>query len=163
LADSLADISIVLGDARLTLESELNTQGSQNFDILAVDAFSSDAIPIHLLTIEAIDLYLSHLKPEGVLALHISNRYLNLAPLVRLLADHYGLEFALIRNARDETQGAYTSTWMVLSKNEAFFDFPKIRRNAIPPPADDPELRIWTDDYSNLLPLIKRDVFTKIR
>ncbi len=78
---SAADKAILMGDARLTLERQLATEGPQNYDILAVDAFSSDAIPVHLLTREAIQLYFRHLKPEGVLALHISNRYLDLKPV----------------------------------------------------------------------------------
>jgi spermidine synthase len=163
LSDSPANIVIVPGDARITLEIERDSEEIGNFDILAVDAFSSDAIPVHLLTVEAVELYLEHLKPEGVLAIHISNRYLNLAPLVKSLAEYYQLDYAMIRNARDETSGSYASTWMLLSKNKAFFELPEIRENRIITEEDQPGIRIWTDDYSNLLPLIKMKEFTKIR
>jgi hypothetical protein len=163
LTDSPANIEIVTGDARIILELERDHGNVGNFDILAVDAFSSDAIPVHLLTVESVGLYLSHLKSEGVLAIHISNRYLNLAPLVESLAEYYQLDHAMIRNAGDKSIGSYASTWMLLSKNKAFFELPEIRENRNLTQEDQPGVRIWTDDYSNLLPLIKLKEFTKIR
>ena len=163
LSDSPANIEIVIGDARISLESERNREAFGNFDILAVDAFSSDAIPVHLLTVEAVGLYLAHLKPEGVLAIHISNRYLNLAPLVESLAEYYQLDHAMIRNAGDKSNGSYASTWMLLSKNKVFFELPEIRKNNVSTPENQPDVRIWTDDYSNLLPLIKMKEFTTIQ
>jgi hypothetical protein len=162
LVDSPSLIQIIPGDARISLENELKNGNPQKYDILAVDAFSSDAIPIHLLTVEALDIYHQHLKPEGILAIHLSNRYLNLVPLARRLADHYQMESALIRNSRDNTMGSYPSSWILLSKNQAFFHIPEILNNTIPPNNDDPIIRIWSDDYSNLVPLIKTEVFTKI-
>src|SRR5205807_9355570 len=88
LKDSRAKVEVALGDARLSLERE----PAQNFDVLALDAFSSDAIPVHLLTVEAFKTYLRHLKPDGVLAVHISNRYLDLVPVVQQAARHLSLE-----------------------------------------------------------------------
>src|SRR5579872_7350574 len=101
---SLADKAILMGDARLTLERQLANEGPQNYDILAVDAFSSDAIPVHLLTREAIQLYFRHLKPEGVLALHISNRYLDLKPVCEGGATAVGREAWVIEDEGDEAK-----------------------------------------------------------
>src|SRR4029077_1832237 len=86
LADCQAKLDIVLGDARLSLERQPN----QDFDVLAVDAFSSDSIPVHLLTVEAFELYFRHLKPTGILAVHVSNKYLELKPIVGLAAQALG-------------------------------------------------------------------------
>src|SRR5439155_19312438 len=88
LRDSRAKVEVALGDARLSLERE----PAQNFDVLALDAFSSDAIPVHLLTVEAFKTYLRHLKPGVVLAVHISNRYLDLVPVLQQAARHLSLE-----------------------------------------------------------------------
>ena len=159
LSDSSAVSEIIPGDARISLEIELESGHPQAFDILVVDAFNSDAIPIHLLTVEAFEIYQRHLKPEGVLALHISNRYLNLTPLVRSLADYHHLYTALIRNPRDDSAGSYPASWILLSKNLAFFQIPDILENTISPPENNPNIQAWTDDYSNLVPLIKLDVF----
>ncbi len=92
LSDSQALIEVVPGDARLSLEGELYTSGSQDFDVLILDAFSSDSIPVHLIDREAFDIYLQHLAPNGILAVHITNRHLDLLPVVWTLADHFKLE-----------------------------------------------------------------------
>jgi len=158
ISDSSADIKIIPGDARLSLDHEIKNGDIQNFDILVVDAFSSDSIPIHLLTVEAFDLYLEHLKPDGVLLLHISNRYLNLVPLVRILADHFELQHALIHSNQDDSTGSAAAAWMLLSKNPEIYQVPEIRESILPPTNAELKIRVWTDDYSNLLPLIKKDV-----
>jgi SAM-dependent methyltransferase len=106
LARSPAKIDVVMGDARLSLEREFAAGGSQQFDLLALDAFSSDAIPVHLLTREAVALYLRHLRPDGMLAVHISNRYLNLEPVVRALAQEFGMGMVTI--------------WMTTSRSGGF-------------------------------------------
>src|SRR5439155_21237654 len=93
-----ADVGVVLGDARLSLER----QAPQNFDVLAVDAFTSDSIPVHLLTKEAVALYFRHLKPTGVLAVHVSNRYLDLEPVVQRAAAALGKEARVVDNDADE-------------------------------------------------------------
>ena len=103
LADSAATIELPLGDARLSLERE----PKQNFDVLAVDAFSSDAIPVHLITSEALAIYKRHMKPGGVIAFHVTNRYLDLVPVVKALADAQGLAAILMR---DDTKDGMTST-----------------------------------------------------
>src|SRR5580698_9608149 len=102
---SMADKKIVMGDARLSLERQLANNEIQNFDVLSVDAFSSDAIPIHLLTREALALYFHHLKPTGILALHISNRYLDLAPVCAAGAAYFHKEARTVTD--DGEAGSY--------------------------------------------------------
>jgi hypothetical protein len=151
LADCQAQLDIVLGDARLSLEREPN----QNFDVLAVDAFSSDSIPVHLLTVEAFRLYFRHIKPEGALAVHVSNLYLNLNPIVELAAKALDKQTRVIDTGDDEdVTGVFPATWVLVTGNPHFFDKPEFRG---PPPkliAQD-GLRTWTDDYSNLFRILK--------
>ena len=113
-----AKIDIVLGDARLSLESE----APQQFDALVVDAFSSDSIPVHLLTREAFEIYFRHLKPDGVLALHISNQYLNLQPVVEAAAVALQKEAVLVNNGDNYPQGIYSAAWILLGNDpQGFF------------------------------------------
>jgi hypothetical protein len=152
LSKSPAAITVVPGDARISLERELQTKGSQNFDILVLDAFNSDAIPVHLLTTEAIQLYLHHLHDEhSVLALHISNRSLDLVPVVKGLAEHFHLKMERIISPK---RGLGTvSEWMVLSYDPEFFARPNVKAAAreITPK----RVPLWTDDYSNLLRIMQ--------
>jgi hypothetical protein len=140
------------------MEQELALGQMQDLDILAVDAFSSDAIPVHLLTQEAFAVYLRHLKPEGVLAIHISNRYLNLAPLVNAQGDLFGLYHALVASPRSNP-GSYPAVWVLLSRNRFFFELLELEPDG-PVPAGE-ATRLWTDDYSNLLPFLQMDTFFK--
>ena len=123
LGDSAATIELALGDARLSLERE----PKENFDVLAVDAFSSDAIPVHLITSEALAIYKRHMKPGGVIAFHVTNRYLDLIPVVKALADAQGLAAILMR---DDTKDGMTSTsdWVLLSDDPASLAKPAPRR-----------------------------------
>jgi SAM-dependent methyltransferase len=148
--ESKAKVDTVLGDARLSLERE----PPQNYDVLAVDAFSSDAIPVHLLTREAFELYFRHLQPGGVLAVHVSNRHLNLAPVVVLAAESLGKRAAVIENDDDDDNAVFGSTWVVVSARQNFFDYRFILTGTTPakPIAG---LRMWTDDYSNLFQILK--------
>ena len=153
LADSAAKIEVILGDARLSLASE----EPQRFDVLAVDAFSGDAIPVHLLTAEAFELYRRHLAPGGILAVHISNQYLRLGPPVGLEAAHAGMAALAISTEDDYDVGEFSSTWILVTSNLDFLSRPEVQQ------ANDKEkipvlrgLRLWTDDYSTLLPLLKR-------
>ena len=150
LADSAANVDIVLGDARLSLER----QEPQNFDVIAVDAFSSDSIPVHLLTREAFGLYLRHLKPDGIVAIHVSNRYLNLAPVVAQEAAAYHTPIIMVDSDDDEVADYSATTWMLASNRPGYWDRPAFRSAAarIPTIA---KLRIWTDDYSNLWRILK--------
>jgi hypothetical protein len=150
LRDSPAQITFADGDARTSLTEE----APQNFDVLAIDAFSGDAIPLHLLTTEAIALYKKHLAPGGILAFHISNQYLNLAPEIALLATKANMQSKLIEGAPDDSLGAYRATWVLLSSSPTFFELPGVAlaANAIPAGSG---LRPWTDDYSSILPILQ--------
>ena len=151
LADSPAAIEIVLGDARLELERE----ESQQFDVLAVDAFSSDSIPVHLLTREAFELYFRHVKPDGVLALHITNQYLNLRPVVQAAAASLGKKTLLVRNEVDDETGMFATQWILVTGNSAFFEsLPSADARAHLEPVGD-KLVPWTDGYSNLFRILK--------
>jgi hypothetical protein len=148
LGDTRARVEIALGDARLSLEQELARGARQNFDVLAVDAFSSDSIPVHLLTREALGTYLAHLNPrDGILAIHVSNRYLELTPVVRRLAEHFGLDMAVVES--DEVGITWRSTWVLLAHRHRTLAAPAIARAALQK-LDPPASRLWTDDYSNL-------------
>lgn len=150
--DCPGDKDIYLGDGRLALER----QQSQQFDLLAMDAFSSDSVPVHLLTKEAFALYEKHLKPGGVLAINISNRYLNLEPVVTRNARDFGMTAALVE---DDAKGAdyYSSTsWMLCTKDKAFFSSALFKDDKnVTFPADDAKVRQWTDGYSNLFQIMK--------
>jgi hypothetical protein len=150
LRESPAQITFADGDARTSLTRE----APQNFDVLAVDAFSGDAIPLHLLTIEAIALYKKHLAPNGIVAFHVSNQYLNLAPEIAQLAIAANMPSRLIESPGDESTGAYRSTWVLLTNSPTFFDRPEVATAATQTPTT-PRLRPWTDDYSSLLPILQ--------
>ncbi len=147
---SAADKQILMGDARLTLER----QETQNFDMMTVDAFSSDAIPVHLLTREAVGIYWRHLKPDGILALHISNRYLNLEPVCLGDAQAYGKMAMTVDDDGEEAPYMSSSTWVLLTSNSAWFDAPSFKGADMHPAKSIPNFRPWTDDYSNLLQIV---------
>ncbi len=149
LQDSKARIDLVLGDARLSLERE----GSQQFDTLLVDAFSGDSIPVHLLTREAFEIYWRHLKPEGILAIHISNQYLDLQPVVYNLAAASGREALLVDTEDDQDHEIFGSTW-VLVLSPQFDGGPEVRMASVPLTSGN-NIRLWTDDYSNLFQIMK--------
>src|SRR6266853_468636 len=151
---SPADKGILMGDARLTLERQLNDGCPQNYDILAVDAFSSDAIPVHLLTREAIQLYFLHLKPEGVLALHISNRYLDLKPVSVGGAQTVGRQARAVEDEGDQASYFSSSTWVLVTSDLAIYsgDFFKDAYSYELSPKKG--FRPWTDDYSNLFQIL---------
>lgn len=145
LSDCPSHIDIVLGDARLSLARE----ASRQFDILVIDAFSGDAIPVHLLTREAFAIYWRHLKPDGVLAVHISNKYLNLAPVVLLSTKPFGKEAWQVDSDDDDAREVYGATYVLISSRPNFFNDPALRGELIKIDMP-PHLRTWTDDYSNL-------------
>ena len=151
LKDSPAKVEVALGDARLSLEREQ----PGHFDVLAVDAFSGDSIPVHLLTREALRLYFRHLRPDGVLAVHVSNKYLDLQPVVRKLAEdmHLGA-MTLDTEDDDDYNGIFGSTWVLVTGRPGFFEAPEIKPAASEVTAN-ASLRLWTDDYSNLFQILK--------
>jgi len=154
LTDSPATIEVVLGDGRLSLEREPGHQ----FDVLAMDAFSGDSIPMHLLTREAMAIYLRHLKPGGVLAFQATNRFIDIAPVVASLAQEHGLTAVLISDTPQNTEGAdywLSATDQVLvTSDRALLESEPIRsvgKTLVPPP----DFRVWTDDYNNLWRVLK--------
>ncbi len=155
LKDSKADVTVVTGDARISLEQELSSGQWQNFDILVLDTFSSDSIPIHLVTKEAFTLYLEHLAPNGVIAAHISNRHLNLQPVLWKLAQEFNLQMVLIAKPASADAGSFPSEWVVLTQDPLLFEIPAIKSRAIPFTDFDSSVRLWTDDYSNLFQILK--------
>lgn len=150
LRETRAHIEIVEGDARLSIERE----SEPPFDALAVDAFSGDAIPLHLLTRQAVALYLKHLKRDGVLAFHVSNDYLDLAPVVRQLAEEAGYHAVLARNHADDSEQILAADWVLVTNNSIVLENPSVKVHA-EPIASRAGLRPWTDDYNNLLQVLK--------
>lgn len=152
LSDSPAAIDIVLGDARLALERE----EPQQFDILVLDAFSSDAIPVHLLTREAMAIYSRHLRSDGILAIHISNRFFELRPIVARLAIEFGFRAEKIESDPNDDRGQFVAHWMVLSRSAAFWKIPEVQRALAPlPEIEKSQVPLWTDQFSNLIGILK--------
>jgi SAM-dependent methyltransferase len=151
LRDSPAKIDMILGDARLSLERE----EPQNFDVLIVDAFSGDSIPVHLLTREAFQLYFRQLRPDGVLAVHVSNQYLNLEPVVAAAASRLGKEAVIINHEIGASQGVYPSRWILVGSWQGFLGRSEIERAGEILPANLPAADLWTDDYSSLWRVLK--------
>jgi spermidine synthase len=165
LARSGAEVEIVEGDARVSLASELKQDARPRFDILIIDAFNSDAIPVHLLTREAFELYAKVLEPKGLLAVHVSHRRLNLTPLVARLGTNAG--FA-VTGIGTNPLGEYlsgASLWVFLSRDRdrlsALLQFASLRNQQLKLPEGAIQFRsftqdeidatpLWTDDYSDL-------------
>ena len=154
LADAPGTTAVVLGDARLSLERELAAAGPRRFDVFVVDAFTGDAIPAHLLTRECLHLYLAHLAPGGRLMLHISNRYLDLRPLVLGLARDAGLE-SIVMDSRPADVAELPATWAAIARPGAFSDEERAIAAASRPPFSG-RLAVWTDEYSTLFNLLFR-------
>jgi spermidine synthase len=150
IRDSAAQVDIEEGDARTSLARE----SPQHFDVLVVDAFSGDAIPIHLLTTEALALYRRHLTPHGILAFHISNQHVDLAPAIGLLAASAGMQARRVSTDFTQQPGEFSSSWVLVTADPDFFAQPALSAVARLPKSR-PDLKVWTDDYSALLPLIR--------
>jgi hypothetical protein len=150
LSDSGANVQLAAGDGRLALERE----PGRRFDLLAVDAFSGDSIPVHLLSREALQLYFQRLAPEGVLAMHVSNSFLNLAPVVGRAAQALGKTARLVEAQEDLSQHRGHSLWVLLADNPNTLDRLLPAGSWQPAPAP-PGLKVWTDDYSNLFQILK--------
>ncbi|MGA7522770.1 MAG: fused MFS/spermidine synthase [Acidobacteriaceae bacterium] len=150
LRESGAQISIALGDARLSLTHE----PPHHFDVLVIDAFSGDAIPVHLLTTQAMAVYRRQLAPNGILAFHVSNQYLDLVPVVDGIAEAAGMQARVVDTPSNASRGEYRATWVLVTNNVAFLAQPMVAAMARPI-APRPGLRVWTDDYSSLLPILQ--------
>jgi SAM-dependent methyltransferase len=153
LSDSAARIEIAIGDARLALERE----PAQNFDVLAVDAFSGDAIPVHLITREALAVYLRHMKPDGIVAFHVSNRFLDLIPVVARLAAEEKAHAVLVNDDPDDDDKTLRSRsdWVLVSRSQAALEQPVIVEKGGTQAPEEEGWRTWTDDYSNLIQILK--------
>ena len=152
LANSKAHIEVSLGDARLSLENE----PSQNFDLFVIDAFTSDSIPVHLLTREAFELYLRHLKRDAVMVINISNVHLSLYPVVEKLAQHFKLNTARIL-FRDPNAPFWitASDWILLSRDESLFKNPAFQERKSAPTQNLATVPLWTDEYTSLFEILK--------
>jgi hypothetical protein len=154
LRESKASVTTALGDARLVLEAE----SPQNFDLLAIDAFSGDGIPMHLLTREATFIDRKHVAPSGVLLFHVSNHFVDLQPALARLAADQGL---VMRVVADEPDGAEdiasplsASTWVMMAADQHWFDTPDLL-DAIDPPEPPPPGAVWTDDFNDILSAVR--------
>jgi len=147
LRDSVGSVDVVPGDARLSLEKE-----SVKYDVLVVDAFSGDAIPVHLLTREAIQLYLKHLAEDGVMAFHVTNRFFDLAPEIASLAASIGQQAKLIESPGREDADILASSWVLVARAAGFHARPRLASLTRDIATS---LRSWTDDHSNLLNVLR--------
>lgn len=148
LRNTKAKVELAMGDARLSLERE----PPQGFDVLVVDAFSSDSIPVHLLTKEAVALMLRHLGPKGILAVHISNKHLNLDPVVHRIGRELAWTAISVENEEDQGMNVFSSDWVLLTRSAEFINDPVVSRAKVEKKRADV---LWTDDYSNLLRILK--------
>jgi hypothetical protein len=150
IRESGAQVSFAVGDARTMLTRE----PPQHFSVLAVDAFSGDAIPLHLLTAQALELYRHHLAAGGIIAYHISNQHVDLEPAIALLAQNAGMQAVRVSSLASDARNEFGSTWILLSDDPAFFTVPEVAAHSHPATIK-PGLRLWTDDYSSLLPILR--------
>jgi hypothetical protein len=149
----LGKVEIAMGDARLSMERDL----PQEFDVLALDAFSSDAIPVHLLTKEAFDVYQRHLKTNSIVAVHISNHYLDLEPVVANLAKQFGYKMAIIDyDETDDEWWLYSSTWILLTQDQNLFEQPAIQDAMRKSKFSSRKAPLWTDDFTSLFQILKK-------
>jgi len=149
LSRTTAKTDLILGDARLQLEGE----SAQQYDVLVVDAFSGDSVPVHLLTREAFEQYARHLKPHGVLAVHITNRFLDLQPVIQTAAEKLGFTARLIDHPGDNDRLVYASRWALMAKDPQWFEQNALKTAKMLDPR--PGFVPWTDDYSSLFAVVK--------
>ena len=170
VSSSYAEVSIVLGDARLMIADEQSRGGSQAYDVLVVDAFSSDAIPVHLLTLEAFRHYTDAIVDDGVLAIHVSNRHLDLAPVVARIGFEVGLKTLYVHTRSSPPNQSRRAQWVMMSRSaERLGKLARKMRSTIEakglPPQhleiyvltrpDVSHIPLWTDDYSDLFGALK--------
>jgi len=155
LKNAKSKINIVLGDARIKLEEILMKEGPLEYDIIVLDAFSSDVIPMHLLTNEALGLYKKHLSKNGVLVIHISNQHIDLFPIIDTFAKSIGFSSYSFSDVSSGNKEKRQSIWAIVTKNKTILENFSLKKYA-------PNIKrrnkidvIWTDDYSNLLEVIK--------
>lgn len=144
--------NVFLGDGRKLLESQWRQSHRPQFDVLAIDAFSGDSIPVHLLTKEAFELYLKHLRADGILAVHISNRHLDLTPVVASLASELAMSAVAVKNETSEDKLSYASEWVLVSNNKQFLSNFNSGSVTLLSATNS---NVWTDEYSNLLSVLR--------
>ena len=149
LDKSPGKVDVALGDARLVMK----TEAANNYDLLAIDAFSGDAIPVHLLTRECFHLYQKHLAPQGMLVFHVTNTHLDLAPVVAAAARTIGLEPRVVNYVALKNTAYYSSKWVIAARPETWAALPKLKQSSSALP--NVPAKLWTDDYSNLLGVLR--------
>ncbi len=154
LALSKANVEVIIGDGRVSLVNELNEGKVNNFDVLVIDAFSGDSIPAHLLTEEALVIYFQQLNLDGVLAIHISNSHLDLTSLTRGLAKAYNKQALYFKTIKGPV-GSNEAEWVLLTNNQSFLNNSVVKQFSSAWPQSSNKTLVWTDDYSNLLSVLK--------
>jgi hypothetical protein len=152
LGSTPAQLEVVIGDARLSLEREL-ARGSRAYDVLAIDAFSSDSIPVHLITREAIALFMQHVAADGILAIHISNRFLDLKPVLANIARAEGLSARLVTDSPEGNGSASMTDWVLIARGPDAFAHELLQ--VAEPIEPNPQFSLWTDQFNNLLDVLK--------
>lgn len=155
LQDAEAVVEVVAGDGRLALEEELARGTVPPYDILVIDAFSSHSIPVHLLTRESFQVYLARLKPEGVLALHVSTPHIDLRPVLAELAGHFDLDGVVVEGGGADP-ACIDAMWVLMARDGGLLDHPQIESHGVPLAAYAGEVRMWTDNYSNLFQVLRQ-------
>ena len=151
--NSPARIDVALGDGRLLLEEEAARGELQYFDVLVLDAFSGDAIPVHLLTKEAFETYWQHVNPDsGIIAIHVSSRHVNLLPVALGIAEHFRASSVI--SMHEATDPFWTSWWVLLARRPATLAIPGLGQLILPDRIPTPS-RLWTDDQSDIFRLIR--------
>jgi hypothetical protein len=162
LSSSPATIDYVIGDARLSMERESAAGDLQGYDLLAVDAFSSDSIPVHLITQQAVELYFRHLRPDGILAVHISNRFLDLKPVLANIAHAAGLEARLVTDSPPDDSSASTTDWVLIARSASAFQNKRLV-DVAEPIEPNPHFSLWTDQFNNLIDVLKSKPIDELR
>ena len=156
LDDCQGHVDVVLGNARLQLERELKDAGPHRFDVLCIDAFSGDAIPSHLITSEAIQLYKQHLRPDGIIAMHITNTHLDLYPVVKRLAEEHGLVHTRIYQTGDAHPLYSRNYYVLLSNDRSFLERTPEEIVDLPESfSSDAAVPLWTDEFHNVWQLLR--------
>jgi hypothetical protein len=152
LRDSPANVDIVTGDARLSLEREARQPHHERYDVLVIDVFSSDTIPVHLITREAVRLYVDLLQPDGILLIHLTTSWLDLMPVLAGHAEALGMTLKYVASSDEPEAGRYGSRWAILSNNHEFLDRAEVKGRF----ADFSPKRVeWTDRFSSIWQVVK--------
>jgi hypothetical protein len=147
-----ADVDVLMGDARIVMERQLERGNAEKFDVLAIDAFRGDAVPIHLLTKESFAIYSRHVDRDGILAIHVTSAFVDLIPILRRIAEEAGVGCVHIRDGQNVQRGIQYSDWVLMTNNRTFLAHPDVASRSIRMPRPGP---LWTDDFSSLFEVLK--------